>query len=442
MGRLFGTDGIRGVANRDLTPDLALALGRAAARVLAEGRGSFVVGRDTRLSGPMLETALVAGICSAGVDARLAGVIPSPAVAFLTGAESAAAGAVISASHNPVEDNGIKFFSAEGAKLSGAVEDEIESVMASPEGALPGADRIGSAESIVGAADRYVNHLLSSLTASLKGLRVVLDCAYGAAWSIGPRVFREAGADVVAINAEPDGGRINVDCGSTSLDGLAKRVVEEGFDLGLAFDGDADRVLAVDESGSPVDGDRILALCALHLHEKGELKNDRAVVTVMANLGLTRALEGRGIEVFAAPVGDRFVAEAMAERGAVLGGEQSGHLIFAAHATTGDGILTGLQIAEIVRNSATPFSSLVDVFKPFPQVLINVPVADRRALDEAQELWDDVREAEARLGANGRVLLRASGTEPVIRVMVEAEDAADAQRTAQGLADAVARHLG
>lgn len=442
MTRLFGTDGVRGVANRDLTPDMALALGRAAALVLAPDGGKVVVGRDTRVSGPMLESALVAGLCSAGADVRLAGVIPSPAVAFLTLDEKASGGAVISASHNPVDDNGIKFFSFEGLKLPGVLEEKIEQLMAEPPSDLPSGSLVGGAETLTDGADRYVGHLLDSIDSPLSGLRVVLDCAHGAAWHVGPRVFREAGADVVAINSEPDGTKINVDCGSQALGGLADRVVKEGADLGLAFDGDADRVLAVDETGAPVDGDRILALCATRLHETGELKNNLVIATVMANLGFRRALEARGIEVFAAPVGDKFVAEAMADRGAVLGGEQSGHVIFGAHSTTGDGLLTGLQVASAVVTSASTLSELTDLFEPFPQVLINVPVADRASLDDAEALWDQVRAAEGALGEDGRVLLRASGTEPLVRVMVEAEDPAVAGKVAEDLAAAVSDHLG
>jgi phosphoglucosamine mutase len=441
MAQLFGTDGVRGVANRDLTPDLALALGRAAALVLAPEGGTLVVGRDTRISGPMLEAALVAGLCSAGTDVLLAGVVPSPAVAFLTIEEKASGGAVISASHNPVDDNGIKFFSDEGLKLPGVVEDKIEDAMTDIPKDLPSGAQVGSAEPLRDAADRYVSHLLDTITSPLQGLRVVLDCAHGAAWHVGPRVFREAGAEVIAINADPDGSRINVDCGSQSLDGIARRVVSEGADLGLAFDGDADRVLAVDETGAPVDGDRILALCATMLHDAGELKNNILVATVMANLGFRRALEARGIEVFTAAVGDKYVAEAMAERGAVLGGEQSGHVIFGAHSTTGDGLLTGLQVAEAVATSSSTLSRLTDLFEPYPQVLINVEVADRQALEGAEGLWEQVRRAEAALGEDGRVLLRASGTESLVRVMVEAADAGAARATAERLADAVREHL-
>jgi phosphoglucosamine mutase len=440
MGRLFGTDGIRGVANADLTPDLGVALGRAAGRVLASGGGSVVVGRDTRESGPMLESALVSGLCSTGVDVALAGIIPTPAVAYLTLDERAAAGVVISASHNPVEDNGIKFFSNEGLKLASDVEDEIESRLEDPE-SEPSTSPGGAVE-LPDAADRYIAHALDSIDGPLEGLRVVLDCAFGAAYNVAPRAFREAGADVIAINAEPDGTRINVDCGSTSLGGLAREVVDRKADLGIAFDGDADRALAVDELGEPVDGDHILAMSALQMHTAGELKNDLVIATVMANLGFVRALEAKGIEVIAAPVGDKFVAEAMAEHGAVLGGEQSGHLIYGMHSTTGDGLLTALKVAEMVATSDSTLSAVARVFEPYPQVLISVHVADRGRLDSAVELWDEVRAAEASLGSGGRVLLRASGTEPVVRVMVEAVDRSNADAVARSLAKSVQRFLG
>lgn len=435
---LFGTDGIRGVANEDLTPDLALAVGRAAARVLAPSGGTILVGRDTRTSGPMLQAALVAGLCSGRCNVALAGVIPTPAVAFLTIDEKANGGAVISASHNPVRDNGIKFFSGEGLKTSGDTEAAIEAALARPD---PPPPEIGVVEDLRDASGRYVDHLLGSITRPLAGVRVVLDCAFGAAYSVAPRAFRAAGADVVAINAEPEGARINVDCGSTSLEGVAKKVVEVSADLGLAFDGDADRVLAVDETGSPVDGDHILALCALDMHRRGELTNEVVISTVMANLGFTRHLEGRGIIVVAAPVGDKFVAEEMAANGAVLGGEQSGHIIFGKYSTTGDGILTGLKIAESLVASDARFSELVRIFDPYPQVLINVPDVDRSRLESSSELWDEMHAVEAELGPRGRVLLRPSGTEPVVRVMVEADDDDIARAQAARLVDAVTKYL-
>lgn len=442
MNRLFGTDGVRGVANRDLTPDLALALGRAAGFVLAPGGGAVVVGRDTRLSGPMLEAALVAGLCSAGVHSRLAGVMPTPAIAFLTLDGKARAGAMISASHNPVPDNGIKFFSDEGVKISGQLEEAIEATMVSDLPDLPTGTDVGRAEALDGALDAYIDHLLRSIEGPLTGLKVVIDCAHGAAWQAGPRAFREAGADVVGLHSEPDGARINVDCGSTSPGELGRRVVAEGADLGLAFDGDADRVLAIDEHGKLVDGDRIIAMAALRMHDAGELKNDIVVATVMANLGFHRALKERGIDVLAAPVGDKYVAEAMSEHGAMLGGEQSGHVIFAAHSTTGDGVLTGLKVAEMLRDSDQPLSESSKVFDTYPQVLINVPVAQKEGLEDAEKLWEEVRTAEELLGDQGRVLLRASGTEPLVRVMVEAEDSKTAATTAAALADVVRQELG
>jgi phosphoglucosamine mutase len=442
MTRLFGTDGVRGVANRDLTPDLALALGRAAGFVLGPRGGEVVVGRDTRVSGPMLEAALVAGLCSSGVHSLLAGVMPTPAVAFLTLDAKARAGAMISASHNPVGDNGIKFFSDEGVKISGELEERIESAMVSEPPGLPTGTDVGTAYPFDGALDVYIDHLLSAIEAPLSGLKIVLDCAHGAAWQAGPRVFREAGADVVGLHTEPDGARINVECGSTSPEELGRRVVAEGADMGLAFDGDADRVLAVDERGHVVDGDRIIAMAAFRMHAAGELKNDLVIATVMANLGFHRALKDRGIGVFAAPVGDRYVAEAMKERGAMLGGEQSGHIIFAAHSTTGDGILTGLKVAEMVHDSDQPLSLSSSVFDTYPQELVNVPVSRKEALDSAEGLWSAVRAAEASLGDRGRVLVRASGTEPLVRVMVEAEDADTASTTAAALADAVREELG
>ena len=440
MKRLFGTDGVRGVANKDLTPDLVLALGRAAGTIVA-GRGPVVIGRDTRVSGPMFEAALVAGLCSAGVEVRTAGIVPTPAVAFLTIEENATCGAVISASHNPVPDNGIKFFSSSGYKLDGTVEEAIEEAMASPSDERPTGIEVGTFAPLQSSSDLYVDHLLASIEGSLSGMRVVLDCAYGAAYEVGPRAFKEAGAEVIALHAEPDGSRINVGCGSTDLTELAKEVVRAGADAGFGFDGDADRVLAVDEEGQEVDGDRILALSALRLKAAGRLTNDIVVSTVMANLGFRRVLAEHGIKVLTAPVGDKFVVQEMVETGAVLGGEQSGHVIFSEHSTTGDGILTALQVAATVHGSTSKLSTLAHVFEPFPQVLINVPVRSRDDLEGADALWEKVRAVESTLGEDGRVLLRASGTEQLVRVMVEAEDGSLARSTAEDLADAVRDQL-
>lgn len=441
MTQLFGTDGVRGVANVDLTPDLALALGRAAGRVLAPRGGAVVVGRDTRLSGPMLEGALVAGLCSSGADVSLTGVLPTAGVAFMTIDEKARAGVVISASHNPVPDNGIKFFGPDGRKISAETERAIESAATSKPADLPSGTDIGTTSVLDDAEDRYVRHLLGTLEHRLAGMRIVLDLAHGAACHAAPRAFREAGAEVIAINGDPDGSRINVACGSTDLAGLSRKVVESGADIGFGFDGDADRVLGVDERGREIDGDRIIAMMAIHLHGVGTLAHDVVVSTVMANLGFRRALQERGIEVLTAPVGDKHVAELMTSSGAILGGEQSGHVIFGEHATTGDGILTALQVAAVIATSDVSAGELAHVFEPYPQVLLNVKVGHKGGLDGAEEVWTEVAKAEEALGDRGRVLVRPSGTEPVVRVMVEAEDGAVARRTAESLAAHVERLL-
>jgi phosphoglucosamine mutase len=388
----------------------------------------------------MLEAALTAGLCSAGLDVALAGVVPTPAVSFLTLEEGATAGGMVSASHNPVEDNGIKFFSAEGSKIGTDLETEIETAMEARPEVIPMGTEVGQAEFIVDAADRYVEHLVGSIRRPLNGLRVVMDCAYGAAWDVGPRAFRAAGADVIAINAVPDGSRINVGCGSTYLDPLTRSVLDEGAHLGVAFDGDADRVLAVDERGGVIDGDAILALAAVRMSEVGELAHNVVVSTVMANLGLQHALADRGIEVVTVPVGDRFVSEGMLEAGAVLGGEQSGHIIFGAHARTGDGILAGLQLASLVVGQ--PASQCAHLFEPYPQVLINVPVTSKDPLESAAPLWERVTILQEELGRDGRVLVRASGTEALVRVMVEARDESTARRAAESLATLVRDQLG
>lgn len=433
---------MRGVANRDLTPDLALALGRAAGSVLLRNGGTFVIGRDTRISGPMLESALIAGLNSAGAHVARLGIIPTPAVALFAANDDISAGGMVSASHNPVPDNGIKFFSHEGMKIPVGLEEKIEELLSAAPSDLPLGAGVGGVTDVVDGADRYVAHLLKSVPGNLSGMKIVLDCAFGSAWEIAPRTFTEAGAEVVAINAEPDGSRINVECGSTSLGALAARVQTEGAQLGLAFDGDADRVLACDENGAPTDGDRLIALSAIHLQQLGTLKNDVVVTTVMANLGFTRALQERGIEVIQTPVGDKYVAEAMEERGAALGGEQSGHIIFSEFALTGDGILAGLQVASAMKASGAPLSRLADVFERVPQVLINVPVSKREALDSSEDLWREVAAAEKELGDDGRVLLRPSGTEQLVRVMVEAVDPSVAESTAEHLAERVKEALG
>lgn len=437
MGKLFGTDGVRGVANSQLTPELAVGLGRAGARELAGDRpgGEMLVGRDPRASGPMLQAGLSAGIMSAGVDVLDAGILPTPAVAFLVTALGAEAGAVISASHNPYSDNGIKFFDAAGLKLSDDREARIESWL----GSGPGAVVPGTSRAVQGAGERYVEHALAALDGrTLQGLSLVLDCAHGAAWWTSPEAFRRAGAKVHLINAEPDGVNINAGCGSQHLEGLAARVRETGADLGLAHDGDADRVIAVDETGRPVDGDCMIAVLALELMETGRLAGGRVVATVMANLGFRLAMAQAGIAMVETPVGDRYVLEAMREHSAVIGGEQSGHVILSRYSTTGDGLITGLRLAARMVSTGRKLSDLASVVTRYPQVLINVRVADAGRAGESAALREAVERVRGRLGEQGRVLVRPSGTEPLVRVMVEARDEATAQSMAGELAGLVA----
>jgi phosphoglucosamine mutase len=441
---LFGTDGVRGVANRDLTAELALAIGRAAGAWLAKKspRPTVVIGRDTRASGDFLEAAVTAGLLSSGARVVSAGVLPSPGVAFLTIDEKADAGAVISASHNPPEDNGIKFFGSNGFKITEADEDQIESLVDAAID-VPMGGGVGRRDVIEDGADRYVTHVLKALNGRrLDGLTVVLDCANGAASEVAPRALSEAGAEVHAIHADPDGSNINVRCGSTSPERVAKMVVEHGADAGLAFDGDADRVIAIDDQGNLVDGDAMLAALAIDLKGQGRLTSDRVVITVMANLGLRRALAAAHIETIETPVGDRFVAEAMREGRVVVGGEQSGHLIFLEHSTTGDGLLTGLKLLGLMSSTGKRLSELASVVQKYPQVLINVKVPDPRSLERARKVWNEVKRVERDLGAEGRVLVRPSGTEPLIRVMVEASEQAIADDSARAIVHVVEDELG
>jgi phosphoglucosamine mutase len=440
---LFGTDGVRGVANRDLTPELAFSLGRAAVQALGgSGRPSIVVGRDTRRSGPMLQGALSAGICSAGGDVIRLGVVPTPAVAFVTVDLGARAGAVISASHNPPWDNGIKFFSSGGMKLPDAVEEEIERLVQVGDGLHPEGDEVGRVEDRPDEAARYVDHLIAAAEGRLDGLRVVVDCGFGAAYRMAPEVLRRLGADVHPINDRDDGERINVGCGATHPDVVAREVRRIGADAGVAHDGDADRAILCDAEGAVIDGDQIIAACALAMKEEGRLPGDRVVVTVMANLGLQRTLEGAGIEVLQTQVGDRYVLEEMVRSGASLGGEQSGHVIFLDHATTGDGILTAVRFLSLARRKGVRVSELAGAMRRYPQVLENVRVASTAGVDGAGPVEDAVRAARAALGEGGRVLVRPSGTEPVVRVMVEAETEEEARRHAESVAEAVRAALG
>ena len=441
----FGTDGVRGVANTELTPEVVLALGRATARVL--GGPALVMGRDTRRSGPLLSSALAAGVAAEGVAVIDLGVVPTPAVAFAS-EDMGVAGAVVSASHNPFPDNGVKLFEPGGRKLGVDAERRLEAEVA----ALLGGPGAGARPAPTGAgvgpiaADRavvarYVDHLLSSLEGRrLEGLKVVVDCGNGAAFEMAPQVLRGLGAGVEVINDEPDGTNINSGCGSTDLTGLQEAVRAAGADAGIAFDGDADRVLAVDNQGEVVDGDRILALCAGDLHQRGRLRGDTVVVTVMANLGLWQAMAEQAINVHETPVGDRHVLEALEAGGWSLGGEQSGHLVFRDLATTGDGILTAIQVLDLVRRRGRSLAELAGAaMRRVPQVLHNVEVSDRDVLTRSRAVQEELAAVRAELGDSGRVLLRPSGTEPLVRVMVEAPTEEAARAAAQRLAEAVVR---
>ncbi|WP_084961823.1 phosphoglucosamine mutase [Thermoactinospora rubra] len=441
MGRLFGTDGVRGVAGRDLTAELAMDLSVAAAHVLGDA-GAFghkrpvaVVGRDPRASGEFLEAAVVAGLASSGVDVLRLGVLPTPAVAYLTSALGADLGVMLTASHNPAPDNGVKFLARGGVKLADAVEDEIERRLREPWDRPEGA-KVGRVRDAFGEADRYISHVLETIPNRLEGLRVVVDCAHGAAHMVAPEAMVRAGAEVEAIGARPDGLNINDSCGSTHLAKLQQVVVSRGADFGVAYDGDADRCLAVTHEGKVVDGDQIMAILALDLHSRGELKRDTVVATVMSNLGFKLAMREAGITVVETAVGDRYVLERMKADGYNLGGEQSGHVIMLDHATTGDGLLTSLHLAAVVAKSGVSLAELASVMTPLPQILINVKGVDK-AKAGAPELAKAVAEAEAELGESGRVLIRPSGTEPMIRVMVEAASQEQATQVAERLAGVV-----
>jgi phosphoglucosamine mutase len=444
LGRLFGTDGVRGLANADLTPELALSVARAAAGVLADRDGTerpvAVVGRDPRASGEMLEAAVVAGLASAGAEVLRAGVLPTPALAYLTASTGADLGVMISASHNPMPDNGIKLFSRGGQKLPDAVEAAIERIVTAgaEDGHRPTGSGIGRVHDLADASEQYVAHLLSTLDEPLAGVSLVVDCAHGAASATAPEVYRRAGATVHAIGCEPDGWNINDGVGSTHLEPLIREVRERGADIGIAHDGDADRCLAVTAEGDVVDGDAILAVCALALHEHGRLTDDTVVATVMSNLGFHHTMRDAGIAVRTTAVGDRYVLEALRAHGLSLGGEQSGHLVFLDHATTGDGLLTGLSLLARMSETGSSLAELASVVVRLPQVLVNVPVADRIAVVESDVVADAVNAVEAELGDTGRVLLRPSGTEQLVRVMVEAPTQGQADEVAARLAEVVA----
>jgi len=438
--RLFGTDGVRGLANGDLTAELALAVAGAAAQVLAESglghRPVAVVGRDPRASGEMLTAAVTAGLTAAGADVLHAGVLPTPAVAHLVGAVGADLGVMISASHNAMPDNGIKLFAVGGHKLDDEVEDRIELHLEQPQHRPTGAG-IGRVRELERAAERYLGHLAAASPQRLDGLRVVVDCAHGAASALAPAAYRAAGAEVVALHAEPDGLNINDGCGSTHPDELMAAVRANGADLGIAHDGDADRCLAVDAQGRLVDGDQIMAVLAIAMREAGELTHDTLVATVMSNLGLHLAMQEAQITLRTTGVGDRYVLEELRAGGYALGGEQSGHVVLPAHATTGDGVLTALRLMARVTQTGQSLAELASVMHPLPQVLLNVRVSDKELVATDPTVLGAVAVAEAELGSLGRVLLRPSGTEQVVRVMVEAPTRTQAQRVAQRLADLV-----
>jgi phosphoglucosamine mutase len=451
MPRLFGTDGVRGLANETLTVELSLRLAQAAAVVLGKGRYAdgrrasgrrpvAVLARDPRISGEFIASAVAAGLASSGVDVYDAGVIPTPALAFLVADVKADFGVMVSASHNPAPDNGIKFFAAGGTKLPDEVEDRIEAALAEPPIAPTGPE-VGRIRRFADAEDRYLVHLLGTLPARLDGLHVVLDCANSAASGVSPDAFRGAGATLTLIGADPDGVNINAGVGSTHLEQLAKAVVEHGADLGIAHDGDADRCLAVDAAGNVVDGDQIMAILALSLKERGLLAQDTLVATVMSNLGLRLAMAEHGVTMVETRVGDRYVLEALAREDLSLGGEQSGHVIMTAHATTGDGILTGLHLAAELARTGKSLAELASVMAVYPQVMVNVKDVDHESLGDDDTIAAAVVVAQQRLGDRGRVLLRPSGTEPLVRVMVEASDQEIADEIAHSLAAVVRKRL-
>jgi len=444
MGRLFGTDGVRGVANEELTPNLAMQLGQAGAYVLTkekEHKPTIMVGCDTRISGDMLANALMAGACSVGANCIYVGVIPTPAVAYLTKKYRVDAGVVISASHNPVEFNGIKFFNGDGYKLPDELEDEIEAVIRNNMAGIkfPIGPGVGKIKYRTDAREEYINHSVKSVAVNLSGLKIVVDCAEGAAHYTSVEALRNMGANVVAIHNLPDGTNINANCGSTHMEELMARVVYEKADLGLAFDGDADRMLAVDEKGKVVDGDEIMAIIGNYMKSQGTLKKDTIVVTVMSNLGFTLMAKEKGIHVEATKVGDRYVLERMREIGANLGGEQSGHIIFLDENTTGDGLLSALHLLQVIVETGKPLSELASVMQVLPQALVNakVPNHKKEHYMEYTEIASAIEKLEAKFAGEGRVLIRPSGTEPLVRVMIEGKDQDEILKEAEKLANLI-----
>lgn len=448
MARMFGTDGVRGVAGSELTIELATKLGQAGAYVLTkeqEHQPTIIVGCDTRISGGMLASALMAGICSVGANAIFVGVMPTPAIAYLTRKHKVDAGVVISASHNPMEFNGIKFFNGEGYKLSDALEDEIEELINNnmKDVVLPIGSGLGRIEYRFDLVDQYVKFMKKCVPVDLSGMKIVVDCAEGASYYTSVKTLKDLGADLVAIHTEPDGTNINANCGSTHMDELKARVVYEKAHLGLAFDGDADRMLAVDENGELVDGDQIMAICALHMREKGTLKKDTIVVTVMSNLGLTLMAQREGLKLEKTKVGDRYVLENMMENEYNIGGEQSGHIIFLDDNTTGDGLLSALNLLRVMVETKKPLSELASVMEVLPQALVNAKVPNHKKEDymEYPEIADAIATLEKKFNGEGRVLIRPSGTEPLVRVMIEGKDQKVIDEEAKKLADLITKTM-
>lgn len=449
MGRLFGTDGVRGIANEEpMTPETVVKLGRAVAYLTRRSgeQTSIVIGKDTRLTGYMLECALTSGICSMGVDVLLVGPLPTPGIAFIVRSLRADAGVVISASHNPFEDNGIKFFSGDGFKLPDEVEARVEELVLSGEidAIRPRAREVGKAYRIGDAVGRYIEFAKRTIPkgVTLKGMRIVVDCAHGAAYKVSPTLLREMGAEVIALNVAPDGFNINENCGSLYPEGMLAAVREHRADVGFAHDGDADRVILADETGALVDGDQVMAMCALDLKRRGVLRGEAVVATVMSNVGLEKALAAHGIRLLRTAVGDRYVLEEMLRGNHNLGGEQSGHVIFLDHNSTGDGLITALQVLFLMRQHGKPLSALRRCITVYPQVLVNVRVARRADLKTLPNVQRALAEVEAALDGNGRLLVRFSGTEPVVRVMVEGEEQGRIEGLARSLAAVIEKELG
>jgi len=446
LGKYFGTDGVRGLANGDLTPELTMEIGRAGAYVLAGNLGKapkILIGNDTRISADMLEAALVAGLCSVGAEIYKAGVAPSPAMAYLVRHYHMDAAVMLSASHNPMPDNGIKFFSSTGYKLPDEVEEEIEALLDKQDQIpRPTGEAIGRRLIVKDAVEDYVSFLMETI-GSLEGMRVALDCANGACCEAAPLVFKRLGAEVLPIHYKPNGVNINVDCGSTHMESLAAFVKANKVDIGLAFDGDGDRVLAVDENGELIDGDQIMAICALSLKQKGRLKNNTLVATVMSNLGLQNFCDKEGIRLKRTKVGDRYVIQEMKAGGYTLGGEQSGHIIFLDHNTTGDGILTGLQLVAMLKERGQKMSELSSIMTPLPQVLLGAKLKNKLKADvrENKKIDEAIRDLEKRLEGNGRLLVRPSGTEPLVRVMIEGQNQDEIKKWAEELVSIIGQEL-